>query len=122
MCAKNAGCFENLYLRIPSKYEGQYITTTIRKGSVFSPTAIILSTEIIDGWAKIETIAVPQGFFNSYGGIYTFTYTDGVSPEPIEFMAKDGQVYHSYSTEFQFNKQPYDFAYLNPLDETTPTA
>ena len=119
-CFKNAGCFVNLYLRIPSTYEGQYITTTIRKGSIFSPTAITISLEVIDGWAKIETAAVPQAFFNSYGGIYTFTYTDGISPEPIEFIARDGKIYHSYSAEFEINNQTYEYTYLNPIDETYP--
>lgn len=119
-CFKNAGCFVNLYLRIPPTFEGDMITVTIRKGSIFSPAAITLSLDIIDGWVKIETAEIPQSFFNSYGGIYTFTYTDGINPEPIEFIARDGKIYNSYSAEFEINNQTYEYTYLNPIDETYP--
>lgn len=69
------------------------------------------------GWVVIDPEAIPNGYFNAYGGSYIGQFVDPAL-NVYPFIAKDGSLYDEFSFSFGNNSGDSVIASVNVIDNS----
>lgn len=76
-----------------------------------------------DGFVDIDLEALPEGFFNPWGGQYTISFADPDTPNQlISWTAINGEIYDSICLSFiqTISNEEIVIAIINPINNDQP--
>jgi hypothetical protein len=122
ICQPLPSCPAAVYLFTPPGDFGRGILVNIVKPGVNVQGQQMLSIAP-DGFVEIDLEALPEGFFNPWGGQYTISFADPDFPnQPLTFIAADGQEYDSICLSFihTISNEETVIAIINPINNDQP--
>ncbi len=94
-CQSIPECFDLLSVAMPLEYTSDLATLHFSngKGNILRLSEL----EVINGWVEInledESLGIPKGYFNQYGGFYSLQFMDNQN-QAIDFFGLDNKVYN----------------------------
>jgi len=122
ICQPLASCPAAVYVYTPPGDFGRGILVNIVKPGVNVQGQQLLSIAP-DGFVEIDLEALPEGFFNPWGGQYTISFADPDLPnKPLTYMSIDGQEYDSICLSFihTISNEETVIAIINPINNDQP--
>lgn len=98
ICQPFQACFSEMNVSIPVALTDSFYTIAIGNWRTITYTQEV---EVIEGFATLDLLLFPDGFFSAYGGPYTLQFFDVESYELINFVATNGISYNCIEFEFQ---------------------
>lgn len=120
ICQPLASCPSAVYVKVPIDYEGLSITVNINKPGVNIQGQQVLNVGE-DGFVEVDLEALPEGFFNPWGGQYSINFADSAG-QVIIFTAMDGKQYDSICLTFAhtISNQETVISIINPFNNDQP--
>ena len=99
VCEPLADCPDSFAIKVPSGYtEAEIIIEFVKPGNNVTLSQLLPLTE--GGFVEVDLEAVPEGFFNPWGGSYELSFISEVDGKPINFTACDGNSYQTICLTF----------------------
>lgn len=122
ICLPLPSCPTTVYLFTPPGDYGRGILVNIIKPGVNVQGQQLLSIGG-DGFVEIDLEALPEGFFNPWGGQYTISFADPDLPnKPLTYISVDGEQYDSICLSFiqTISNEETVIAIINPINNEQP--
>jgi hypothetical protein len=99
VCEPLAGCPDSFTIGVPAGYESDdIIIEFVKPGNNVTISQLLPITE--GGYIEVDLEAVPEGYFNPWGGSYEITFISEIDGRPITFVACDGNSYQTVCLTF----------------------
>ena len=93
ICEPLPQCTDSIIVFVPLGYAEDAIMIEIVNGQGIGE---MLDLDVINNQVEIDVADFPDGFFNSYSGVFTLKFfQSNLSSELLEFTAIDGKIYNS---------------------------
>jgi len=122
ICLPLPSCPTAVFLYTPPGDYGRGILVNIVKPGVNVQGQQLLSIGG-DGFVEIDLEALPEGFFNPWGGQYTISFSDPDLPnKPLTYISVDGEEYDSICLSFiqTISNEETVIAIINPINNDQP--
>jgi len=122
LCDLVITCAETVFVTLPPDYTGETVTLRFVNGQ--NHVALVADLVVTSGVVEfIPNDEMPEAFLNPYGGPYTLEFFDPVLLAPVQFTAKDAEVYSCVTFSVSaVSGSPTNDATINAFTDTNATS